>query len=254
MPQHADLQIRNYPPFHAMAPHAHDAPSMNIVLGGGFVERIGKAERHYLRGHIAFFPAGMVHSQSFGGAATRQIIFRPEASWLDELEACGADFADAPHLNDIAFCHLGERLLREVREPDGFSVIASEGILLEIGAAFARGYVGRGRPLRPPAWLTRTRDFLHTQVFSAVRMKEVARAAGRHEVHVAREFRRFYGMSVGEYLRNLRLESAALRLFDPGADISQVALECGFNSHPHLCREFKRRFGTTPSQYRARRQ
>ena len=85
-------------------------------------------------------------------------------------------------------------------------------------------------------------------------MKEVARAAGRHEVHVAREFRRFYGMSIGDYLREMRLDSAALQLSDRRADISQVALECGFSSHSHLCRAFKLRFGVTPSQFRARKQ
>jgi AraC family transcriptional regulator len=251
MPPRADLQIRDYPVLHAMPPHTHDYPSVNIVLGGGFVERIGTAERHYLRGHVAFFPAGMVHSQQFGGAATRQIIFRPEMAWLDQFDDCGAIFADAPHLSDSVFCQLGDRLFREIREPDAYSPIASEGILLEITAAFARRQAVCGRQPRPPGWLLRVRDFLHAHTLSSVRMNQLARVACRHEVHVAREFRRFYGMSVGEYLRTLRLESAALRLADPHADISHVALECGFNSHSHLCREFKRRFGTTPSQYRA---
>jgi len=248
-----DLQVRDYPALHAMPPHMHDVPSMGIVLGGGFDERIGKAERHYTRGHIAFLPAGVIHSQRFGGSATRQIIYQPEKRWLEQLAACGGTFRDAPHLHDVAFCHLGEKLLRELREPDGFSVMVCEGILLELGAAFARGYAVAARPRRPPAWLARTRDYLHARAFSSVRMKELARIAGRHDMHVAREFRRFYGMSVGDYMRNLRLDSAALRLSNPRADICEVAFECGFSSHSHLCRAFRRHFGMTPSQYRAER-
>jgi AraC family transcriptional regulator len=248
-----DLQIRDYPALHAMAPHMHDIPLMGVVLDGGFEERIGKAERRYSRGHVAFLPAGVVHSQRFGGSATRQIIFRPGGRWLEQLADCGANFSDAPHLKDIAFCHLGERLLRELRQPDGFSAIVCEGILLELGAAFARGYAVASRPAKPPAWLARTRDYLHAHTFSSVRMEELARVAGRHDVHVAREFRRFYGTSVGDYVRNLRLDAAALRLLVPQADISEVAFECGFSSHSHLCRAFKRRFGITPSRYRVER-
>lgn len=248
-----DLQIRDYPAFHAMAPHAHETSSMNIVLAGGFMERIGTCERHYLRGHIAFFPAGMTHSQRFGAAATRQIVFRPEARWLDPLAERGTRFAEAPYFRGLAFCQLGHKLLHEIREPDGLSDLACEGILLEILTAFGRSHETAPGPARPPAWLRRVREFLHAQPCAPLRMAAVAKAAGRHEVHVAREFRRFYGASVGEYLRRLRLDSAALRLADPRADICCVALDCGFSSHSHLCREFKRRFGLTPSQYRALR-
>lgn len=248
-----DLQIRDYPAFHAMAPHAHETPSMNIILSGGFMERIGTSERHYLRGHIAFFPAGMTHSQRFGAAATRQIIFRPEPRWLDPLIERGTRLAEAPYFRGLDFCQLGQRLVHEIFAPDVLSELACEGILLEILAAFGRSHETSREPASPPAWLVRVREFLHARPCTSLRMAEVAKTAGRHEVHVAREFRRFYGASIGEYLRRLRLDTAALRLADPRADICVVALDCGFSSHSHLCREFKRRFGLTPSQYRASR-
>jgi AraC family transcriptional regulator len=253
MPEQVDLQVRNYFALHAMPPHMHDAPSMGIILRGGFEERIGNVERRYARGHVAYLPAGMIHSQRFGRAPTRQIIFQPDPDWVDQLADCGACFDDSPHLYDLAFCHLGEKLLRELREPDGFSVIACQGILLELGAAFARGYAASAQPRNPPVWLTRTRDYLHARACSPVRISELARTAGRHEVHVAREFRRYYGMSIGDYQRTLRIDSAALLLSRPRADISEIAFGCGFSSHSHLCRAFKRRYGITPSQYRAER-
>jgi AraC family transcriptional regulator len=246
-------EIRDYPAFHSMPPHTHDAPSMNIVLGGGFVERIGRNERHYSRGYTAYFPAGVEHSQRFGGAPTRQIVFRPDDSWLEYLVGCRARLGEAPWLSSLTFRHLGDRLFHEIRMRDEFSDIVCEGILLEVVAQFGRIYTAARQPDKPPAWLLRVRDYLHAQAFDPIRMNQVARVAGRHEVHVAREFRRFYGTSVGAYLRKLRLESAAQRLAEPRADICEVALECGFSSHSHLCREFRQRFGITPAQYRSGR-
>jgi AraC family transcriptional regulator len=195
----------------------------------------------------------MEHAQRFGAGLTRQIIFRPQESWLDYLADSKTKLADAPHFNSLAFRHLGDRLVHEMREPDGFSDIACEGILLEVVAQFGRDRAAVDRPLTPPLWLARARDFLHERACEPLRMADVARSAGRHEVHVAREFRRFYGLSVGAYLRKLRIESAALLLADSRTNICEVALECGFSSHSHLCREFRRHFGVTPAQYRASR-
>jgi len=41
------LRISRYHPHTEMSPHEHDEASMNIVVSGVFVERIGKDERTY---------------------------------------------------------------------------------------------------------------------------------------------------------------------------------------------------------------
>src|SRR5580700_4557666 len=132
------LRISRYQPHAAMAPHHHEEASMNIVVHGDFCERIGNDERSYARGHAAFFPAGMTHSQRFGAAGARQIIFRPHDSWLDYLADCKARLDDAPHTYSTIFHNLGDRLLEEMHNADEFSAVACEGILLEIVAAFGR--------------------------------------------------------------------------------------------------------------------
>jgi AraC family transcriptional regulator len=81
-------------------------------------------------------------------------------------------------------------------------------------------------------------------------MVQIAQEAGRHEIHLAREFRRFFGCSVGAYMRRLRIGRAEQLLMKPHVSISEVALSCGFASHSHLCREFKVHMGVTPTEYR----
>jgi len=79
------------------------------------------------------------------------------------------------------------------------------------------------------------------------------RAAGRHEIHLAREFKRYFGVSVGSYLRQARIERAADLLRNTSSNITDIALRCGFANHAHLCRVFKAYFAMSPSQYRAGR-
>jgi AraC family transcriptional regulator len=247
-----DLRISRYQPHAEMSPHEHAEASMNIVVSGVFLERLGEDERIYMRGTAAFCPAATRHSQKFGATGARQIIFRPENSWLDYLADCKAPLDCAPHTQSATFRDLGDRLIGEMRQDDGFSAVACEGIMLEIVAAFGRRDATARSAAKPPAWLCAARDFLHENAFASLSMTQIAREAGRHEIHLAREFRRFFGVPVGAYLRRLRIEQAQRMVLGSKTPISEIAQCCGFASHAHLCREFKARFGVTPSEYRSR--
>lgn len=61
------------------------------------------------------------------------------------------------------------------------------------------------------------------------------------------------GVSLGGWIRERRLLMAAEALADADAGdvtISTIAHRWGFADHPHFCREFKRRFGVSPSEWR----
>ena len=235
-----------------MALHQHDEPTMNIVVTGDFLECIGKDERTYRRGTAAFCPAARPHSQQFGAAGLQQIIFKPADSWLDYLADCKVNLDAAPHASSPAFCDLGDKLLRELHQDDGFSAVACEGVMLEIIAAFGRKRAAAKIGGQAPAWLRAAREFMHENAFAPLTMAQIAGEAGRHEIHLAREFRRFFGIPVGAYLRRLRVEQAARLLMKPHTSISDIAQRCGFASHSHLCREFKAHFAIAPSEYRLR--
>jgi AraC family transcriptional regulator len=245
-----ELRISRYQARTAMSLHQHDEPSMGIVVSGDFLERIGNDERTYSRGTASFCPAATPHSQIFGAAGVRQIIFKPADTWLEYLTDCKARLDNAPHARSATFRDLGDKLLGEIARDDRFSAVACEGVMLEIIAEFGRSRTAVPAASKPPPWLRAAREFMRENACSPVTMVQIAREAGRHEIHVAREFRRFFGCSVGAYMRRLRIERAAQLLLKPQGSVSEIALGCGFASHSHLCREFKAHFGLTPTEYR----
>ena len=246
-----DLRVADYAAHAAMAPHSHDAASFGIILDGDFMERVEGSERRYSAGFVTFGPAGVMHSQQFGPKGARQIIVTPEESWLSYLADCGIGLSGSPFASASMFRQLGQRLHDELRRGDDFAGVACEGIVLEIVAAFGRAGTER-RAANPLPWLKAARDYVHAHAGIPLSVKQIARAAGRHEIHLAREFRRHFGLSVGSYLRQVRTERAAHLLRHTRSGITEIALGCGFASHAHLCRVFKAHFGVTPSQYRAR--
>jgi AraC family transcriptional regulator len=241
---------REYMPLSAMAPHEHETACLNIVVGGDFTERIGKNARDYRRGHAAFCPPGLTHSQTFGKKGARQVIINTKPEWVDYLKECKVALDDAPHVGAQSFAYAGDRLLAELNRSDTFSRFCCEGIVLETLAAFGRGWYAQRSSKRPPSWVEHAEQFIRANGLEEITIAAIASAVERHPIHLCREFRRYFGMSVAAYVRQIRIQEAARLLAASELGLSEIALECGFSSHSHLCCEFKRQLGLTPSQYR----
>lgn len=68
--------------------------------------------------------------------------------------------------------------------------------------------------------------------------------------HLARLFRKEVGVSVGEYVRTIRLDQAKYLLKESDSPISTIAEELGFASIHSFSSFFKRYAGKSPSEYR----
>ena len=67
---------------------------------------------------------------------------------------------------------------------------------------------------------------------------------------LARSYRSAFRITVGERIRQLRIERAVRDLLESEEPLSSVALRAGFYDQSHFTNLFRRRFGVTPAQYR----
>ncbi len=80
-------------------------------------------------------------------------------------------------------------------------------------------------------------------------ISSLARRVGLNECYLKREFRRRTGMSIGEYIRQLRMNSA-LELLETGKySIMEIALAIGYTNPSHFSATFKKFYGKSPSRY-----
>lgn len=82
----------------------------------------------------------------------------------------------------------------------------------------------------------------------------LAQLAAEHEMsvsHLQKLFKQVYGVPVYRYIKEYRLEQAAVELVRSRKPITEIAQQAGYDNASKFSESFKRRYGKTPSRYRA---
>ena len=240
-----------YPAYVRLPPHAHSTLYFCFVVNGNYTETSGQRERFCGPRMLVIHPAGETHSNRFGktGGLCLNLEFSP--AWDQRISEISSVFARSITCNDFRTAKSLMHLQRELQLMDNLAPLAIESLVLEIivGAARRNALTGSS-PKSPPVWLKRAEEFIRAHFAETLTLNQVATEIKRHPVHMVREFRRFYGCTIGEYVRRLRLQSACGRLSRTDEPLVMIALSCGFASQAHFSTFFKRATGMSPSQYR----
>ena len=68
--------------------------------------------------------------------------------------------------------------------------------------------------------------------------------------HLQKLFKQTYGMPVYHYIKEYRLEQAAVELVRSTKSVTQIAQHAGYDNASKFSECFKKRYGKTPSRYR----
>ncbi len=103
----------------------------------------------------------------------------------------------------------------------------------------------------PQSQLMQILDYIDAHIDQDIKLSDLARLLDMSQFHFSRLFKQSIGMSPYQYLIQQRVERAKLLLKQTDQFISDIALDCGFNSHSHLSKQFRQLTGMTPKAYRA---
>jgi AraC family transcriptional regulator len=240
-----ELQLLTFAPRHSIPEFPVDRPYLVVVLGGDVAKRFGRLRWSLEPESLATMPAGASHTSDFGPVPTTVLAVRSRDA---DAESFGGLLRRLRHVRAASSTTLGRRIAAELRAGDESWPLAAEGLVLQLLATAGRAG-GSCRP-RQAGWLRDAREQLHEHTPNASSLSELAASVGVHPAHLARSFRRVYGVTVGEYARELRLEWAAAQLATPGVSLAQVAADAGFADQSHFTRAFRRHTGITPGRYR----
>ncbi len=92
--------------------------------------------------------------------------------------------------------------------------------------------------------------FMQSNINRNISTSLLASAANLSVFHFCRLFKQETGKTPMNYLSGLRLERVKKLLLENDKPLTDIALECGFNSSSYLSERFKKHFNITPSEYR----
>ena len=222
-----------FAPHTRLGRHSHPRGCIAVVVDGVVDKAFARISGTATQGAIITMPPAEPHVDAFGRTGARLVVVETTA---DEEIALQRDWSALLIATKIA---------RELESPDAFTPLAVEGLALELAAAARR----ISRP-GAPEWLRSARELALDHALESVSVAAIAAHVGVDPRLLTRSFHRHFGASIGEYVRNARLDWAAARLVHSDAPLATLALEAGFADQSHFTRSFKRRTGVPPGRYR----
>jgi AraC family transcriptional regulator len=229
--------------------HCHANAYLLLDLSGQYSEKHSHRDFVWGEGALHLLPAGERHENEFA-TAVRCLRVKIEPQVIERLgDESRLALSEPREISGPLTAWLSNRLLREFRAQDDVAPLAMEGVLLEMLAESARTR-DEASGSSVPAWLRRVREALDESYLQAPGLADLAAVGDVHPVHLSREFRKRYGITIGEYIRKRRIEHASGLLANSGMPMAEIASQCGFSDQSHFCALFKKYSGMTPAKFR----
>lgn len=242
------LSESTFDPNSRLPRHAHENSYFCFSLQGVYTERYGKREVDCRPAALTFRSSAQTHEAVVHNAQTRVFVLELSPRWIEKLKADSLTLESEFEFYGGALTQLCARLSREFHKTDSAAKLAIEGLALELLAEAAR-QPSYGISAAPP-WLRQAREMLVEHFAEPLKLTDIAAEVGVHPVYLATAFRRKFGLTVGEFVRQLRIEHACADLNKNDLPLSAIALQAGFADQSHFSKVFKSYVGVTPREYR----
>ena len=221
-------------------------------------------------GDIVVVPPGQLHAieqrEDFS-MEYENIIFRLDMLMASQGDACTEKFFQPLVQGQLLFPNYFPRdsslypaLARCLNTMDEICKTFSQGYQLAIkGQLFSLFYTLFSSSSSPPPRrkhksLDRLKDILkyvETGYSEKISIEDAAGICGFSQSHFMKFFKSSMGISFTDYLNDYRLTMAARLLISSSDSVASIAAETGFENLSSFHRVFKRKYGCTPTGYRA---
>jgi AraC family transcriptional regulator len=239
-----------YPAELKLSRHEHEYAYFSLVLQGSYDETFGNQSRRTCKpSTVTLHPAGEQHADTFHRADGRIFSVEIEPKWMERANEFPELLSEPAAFHGGASTVLFSKIYGEFYRTDNVSHLAIEGLLLELTAEISRRRVHTSER-KPPRWLENAKELVHEHFAEHLTLELIARQVGVHPVHLVREFRKHFRLTVGDYIRRRRIEYACRQLSESDIPLIEIALNAGFSQQSHFSRIFKAVTGMTPTAYR----
>ena len=102
------------------------------------------------------------------------------------------------------------------------------------------------------SFYTQCIDILNRCCTSSDYLEVLQLSMGYHKVYLCKKFKNVFGVTIGQYVKSLRLQYVEYMLKTTELSAARICNSAGFESFSHFNKIFKEQYGMTPTEYRNR--
>lgn len=254
--------------------HRHTAFELSLICAGRGTYRAGAQSYCFQPGDVFLFSSNEPHCivEVFGGSVLdiMNLQFEPRFLWSPENLLFQVHYPDIFFNRNEKYSHLlassstsgngisnGLRAIeQEFQQKKTDYKLMVKLQVLELLVLIRREYADCFRePLRPVnasylAQMEHALDYIDRNLTGELQLGKVAKEAAMSPAYFSSLFKKLNGMTLWEYVQSRRIEMAVDRLISTDKNVTEIAMECGYNSISNFNRSFKTITGQTPVAYR----
>lgn len=247
----------------AYIPHSHDYYEVFIVASGTVGHMVNGIMQKLPAGSLVFIRPDDVHAHLCSDRKnafinltftkeTAKMLFAYLFDGTDTEKMLSCDMPPMVFLDknsrEILISQMNELNTERWQDKSALKIRVRT-ILASIFAHFAAALPKAPRDAIPHWLVELTGEMTKSENFTAGAERMLALSKKSRE-HLSRSLKKYYGVTVTDYINILRINYASNLLLNTNIPIIDICFECGFQSLSYFYRIFKEKNGLTPSDFR----
>lgn len=245
-------------------PHFHNEIELLCIIDGSAVVRCGSEKYNATKGTVLLLNSNAAHEISARNKSITTLIVQFSNHFLREYFPsirttifdktdilANYDTAEAKELweklYNVAIDYITAEPYYEMRVVSGMaSIVATLLQKIPHTVTSEKTYASKKQSI---ARLDRIITHINQEFEYPIRLADLAEKEGVTPTHLSHLFSNSLGITLQEYINNVRFENAIRLMSDASKPLSAVAEESGFSDLKYLNKMFQKHFGCSPTEY-----